>query len=89
MRKTLIVPKNKKRIRQRFPPGWNEKRVKEVIAYYDKQTEDEELAEYEAAMKLNGQALMLVPAELVGEIRRLIDRRHGRKKNDKFTTASS
>jgi hypothetical protein len=83
MKKTVIAPKSKKRIRQRFPRGWNEKRVKEVIDYYDKQTEDEELAEYEAAMKLKGQALMLVPAELVGEIRRLIDRRQGQKKNGK------
>jgi hypothetical protein len=83
MKKTAIAPKSKIRIRQRLPRGWNEKRVKEVIAYYDKQTEDEELAEYEAAMNLKGQALMLVPAELVGEIHRLIDRRQGRKKNGK------
>jgi hypothetical protein len=55
--------------------------VKETIAYYDRQTEDQELAEYEAAINLNGQALMLVPAELVGEIRHLIDRRQTRKKN--------
>ena len=83
MKKTVVAPKGKKRIRQRFPRGWNEKRVREVIDYYDKQSEDEELAEYNAAMKLKGQALMLVPAELVGEIRRLIDRRQDRKKNGK------
>jgi hypothetical protein len=83
MKKTLIPAKNKKRIRQRFPPGWNEKRVKELIAYYDRQTEDEELAEYEAAMKFKGRTLMLVPAELVGEIHQLIDRRQGRKRNGK------
>ena len=83
MKKTLMTPMHKKRIRQRFPRGWNEKRVKELIAYYDKQTEDEELAEYEAAMNLKGRALMLVPIELVGEIHRLIDRRQGRKKNGK------
>ena len=83
MKKTAVSPKSKKRIRQRFPRGWNEKRVREVIDYYDKQTEDEELAEYEAGMKISGQALMLVPAELVGEIHRLIDRRQGQKKNGK------
>jgi hypothetical protein len=24
-----------------FPPGWDEERVRSVIAYYDQQTEDE------------------------------------------------
>jgi hypothetical protein len=36
-----------------------------VIAYYDSQTEDEELAEYQAARKVEGLAVMLVPTELV------------------------
>jgi hypothetical protein len=63
-------------VKQRFPPGWNQKRVQELIAYYDKQTENEELAEYEAAMRVNGRSLLLVPTELVPEIRRFIrDRR--------------
>jgi len=83
MKKTLIAAKNKKRVRQRFPSAWNEKRVKELIAYYDRQTEDEELAEYEAGMKLKGRALMLVPAELVAEIHQLIDQRQRRKRNGK------
>jgi hypothetical protein len=58
-----------------FPRGWNPKRVQDVIDYYDKQTEDEELAEYEAGMKLDGLSVMFVPRELVPEIRRLIRRR--------------
>src|ERR1019366_3920243 len=33
--------------KQKFPPGWDEKRVKEVIAHYENQTEDEEHAEIE------------------------------------------
>ena len=69
--------KTKKPKKQVFPRGWDEKRVKEVIAYYDSQTEDEELAEYEAAMKIKGRSVMLVPTELVPEIRRLIARRSG------------
>ena len=40
-------------------------------------TEDEELAEYEAAMKVEGLTVMLVPSELVPEIRQLIGRRRG------------
>ena len=68
---------NRKTSKQRFPRGWNEKRVREVIAYYDKQTEDEELAEYQAAMQVNGKSMMLVPTKLVPEIRRLIRNRRG------------
>jgi hypothetical protein len=66
-----------RRTKQVFPPGWNQKRVTEVIDYYDRQTEDEELREYEAAMRLEEQTVMLVPRELVPEIRRLISRRRG------------
>lgn len=49
--------------------------MQEVIDYYDKQTEDEGLAEYEALLKLDGLSVMFVPSELAPEIRRLIRRR--------------
>ena len=32
-----------------FPPGWDEKKVREVIAYYDQQTDEEIAAEIDAA----------------------------------------
>ena len=32
-----------------FPPGWDEKRVQAVIQHYESQTEDEAVAENEAA----------------------------------------
>lgn len=35
---------------QRFPPGWGESRIRDVIAHYDKQTEDERIAEIAAAI---------------------------------------
>jgi hypothetical protein len=65
----------KKARKKYFPPGWDEKRVKEVIAYYDQQTEDEELAEYEAALEVNDQSIILVPTKMIPEIQRLIARR--------------
>ena len=33
----------------KFPPGWDEERVQKVIDYYENQTEDEAVAEDEAA----------------------------------------
>lgn len=78
MKKPLTGLKVKGRLKQEYPRGWNEKRVREVIAYYDRQTEDEEAAEFEAAMTVNGRSVILVPTELVPEIRRFIRNRHGR-----------
>lgn len=72
MKKSLSAPKTKRAKKQQFPRGWDAKRVKAVIDYYDRQTEDEELAEYEAAMKIEDQSIMLVPTKLVPEIQRLI-----------------
>lgn len=77
MKKPATARKEKRSKKQVFPHGWDEKRVKEVIAYYDNQTEDEEAAEYEAAMKIEGKSVMLVPTELVPEIRRFIEKRRG------------
>ena len=63
--------------KQVFPKGWDERRVRETIAYYDAQPEADELAEYESALEVEGQSLMLVPSELVPAIRQLIDYRKG------------
>ena len=74
MKKPLTTRKKKKPAKQRFPKGWNQKRVQAVIDYYDKQTDEEGAAEYEAGMAINCQSMMLVPTELVPEIRKLIAR---------------
>lgn len=55
-----------------FPPGWDEQRVREVLDYYEKQTDDEAAAEYEAALSSSHQTLMEVPTELVPVFRQLI-----------------
>ena len=78
MKKPVSVPKPKKSKKQRvFPPGWNEKRVRELIAYYENQTEAEQVAEHEAAYEAAGQTMIGVPTRLVPDIRQLIARRCG------------
>jgi hypothetical protein len=57
---------------QKFPPGWDEARIRKVLAHYENQTEDEQFAEIEAAREAEGITLMAVPNELVPEIRALI-----------------
>ncbi len=60
---------------KKFPPGWNEERVRNVIAHYENETEDEQFAEIEAAREADGVTIMAVPTELVPEVRALISRK--------------
>ncbi|MGH7259723.1 MAG: hypothetical protein ACREI9_03445 [Nitrospiraceae bacterium] len=59
----------------KFPPGWDEKRVRKVLAHYEQQTENEAVAEDEAAFESLTQTVMEVPNELVPAIRELIAKR--------------
>ena len=57
----------------RFPPGWDEERVRRLLEQYERQTEDEAVAEDEAAFEADGEERMIgVPKELVPEVLRLI-----------------
>lgn len=58
--------------RSKFPPGWDAERVKRVLAHYEAQSEEEAVAEDEAAFEALGQTVMEVPTELVPTIRQLI-----------------
>ena len=60
----------------RFPLGWDEARVRKVLAHYEEQTEDEAVAEDEAAFEEATQTVMEVPHELVPAIRELIAKYH-------------
>lgn len=62
---------------QKFPPGWDEDRVRQVVAHYEAQSEEEQFAEIEAAREAEGMTLMAVPTELVPEVRALIARGQG------------
>jgi hypothetical protein len=56
----------------RFPAGWDEERVRKVLAHYEEQTEAEAVAEDEAALEEPTQTVMEVPTALVPAIRELI-----------------
>jgi hypothetical protein len=58
---------------QRFPAGWDERRVRELLAELDARTEEEWVAADEAAAtESEDQAVVTVPAALLPEIRRLL-----------------
>jgi hypothetical protein len=58
----------------KFPEGWDEKRVKAVIAHYESQGEDSAVAEDEAGVEPS-ETVMRVPADLVPVFRELIAKR--------------
>lgn len=58
-----------------FPAGWDEDRVKHVLAHYEEQSEEEAIAEDEAAFEAQDQTIMEVPTDLVPTIRDLIAKR--------------
>lgn len=58
--------------KQSFPPGWDEKRVQEVLAQYEQQSEEEAVAEDEAVYEDKSHTVMEVPTELVPAVRELI-----------------
>ena len=54
----------------KFPPGWDEQRVRRVIEHYESQTDEEAVAEDEAALATA--TVINVPSELVPKVRKLI-----------------
>ena len=60
-----------------YPPGWDEARVRRVLAHYEEQTEAEAVAEDEAAFESQAQTSMEVPVELVSVVRELIAKHQG------------
>ena len=55
-----------------FPPGWDEARVQRVLQHYDSLTEEEAVAEDEAAFEDSTQTVMEIPNELVPAVRVLL-----------------
>jgi hypothetical protein len=60
---------------QQFPKDWDEDRIRRVLTHYETQSDEEAMAEDEAALAEPGFTLMEVPTELVPEVRDLIARR--------------
>jgi hypothetical protein len=60
-----------------YPKGWDRKRVEAVAAYYDGQSDEEAIAEIDAAFKDGATALIQVPIKLVPAVQKLLAKRAG------------
>ena len=59
----------------KYPAGWDEERVRRIVEHYDAQTDEEAVAEDEAAYETTTHTAMEVPVELVPVVRELIAKR--------------
>ncbi|MHC4471549.1 MAG: hypothetical protein ACYS99_11355 [Planctomycetota bacterium] len=62
---------------KRYPPGWDEERVRRVLAHYEEQSDEEAVAEDEAAYEVPEHTAMEVPVDLVPAVRKLLAK-HGK-----------
>lgn len=79
--KRKITKKNTSRTTRkdpnRYPKGWDARSIKALAKHYDKQSEDEAVAEDEAAYRSTFVTMMAVPVELVPQVHKLIAKRAG------------
>ena len=73
----------------RFPEGWDEKRVKAVLAHYENQTESEAVAEDEAAWNDRSESFVRVPSDLLPRIRALLARSRPRKRPSRTSVSKA
>jgi hypothetical protein len=59
----------------KFPAGWDEKKVQRVLAHYEEQSEQDTLLEDEAGVEPS-ETVMNVPRDLVPKVRELIAKRN-------------
>jgi len=62
---------------QRFPAGWDAERVKRLIDHYESMSDEEMVAEDEAAFAAENVTVIAVPNHLVAQVRALIGRDQG------------
>lgn len=58
--------------KNKFPVGWDEKRVQKLLAHYEKQSEEEAVAEDEMMYADTQETVMEIPWELVPRVRELL-----------------
>ena len=59
----------------KFPPGWDEERVRRVLEHYGSQTDEQAVAEDEAAYEATTHTAVDVPVELLPTVRELLAKR--------------
>jgi len=72
---TASSPEENAMRQPRYPVGWDEERVRRVLEHYEAQSDEEAVAEDEAAYEATTHTAMEVPVDLVPVVRELIAKR--------------
>ena len=59
----------------KLPEGWDQSKLRRVLAHYEEQTEEDALLEDETGIR-SSETVMNVPHELVPKVRELIAKRY-------------
>jgi hypothetical protein len=55
-----------------FPPGWDQERVERLLSHYESLTDEEQVAEDEAALEREEQTVVSIPTQLLPVVRKLL-----------------
>lgn len=69
------MKKKSSKASDQLPKGWNSAKVRALIDFYESQSEDDAVAEDEAAWSDPKVTMMAVPVELVSKVQKLIARK--------------
>jgi hypothetical protein len=77
-RKTIKKIKNKQpKDHNRYPKGWDARSIQALADHYDNQSENDAVAEDEAAYRSTLVTMMAIPVELVPQVQKLLAKRAG------------
>jgi hypothetical protein len=61
----------------RYPKGWNRQRVQALADHYENQSDDQAIAELDAAFEDERSAMIQVPLDLLPKVQKLLAKRAG------------
>jgi hypothetical protein len=61
----------------RYPRGWDARSIRALADHYENQSEDDAVAEDEAAYRSTLVTMMAIPVELVPQVQKLLAKRAG------------
>jgi hypothetical protein len=67
----------RKKTVNRFPKGWNQKRVRALLDHYENQTDEQAAREDDAAYEDPRFTMLAVPIELVPAVKKMIAKKAG------------
>lgn len=75
--KAAPAAKTRRKDPNRYPKGWDARSIAALADHYENQSEDDAVAEHEAAYRSTLVTMMAIPVELVPKVQKLLAKRAG------------